>query len=332
MQYRELGQTDIQVPAVILGAWAIGGWMWGGTDERAAIEAIKAGIDAGMNCIDTAPTYGFGLSESIVGKAIAGRRDEVTIATKCGLRWDTDEGELFVENKDNQGRPVCIRSLLTKASLCHECELSLKRLNIDCIDLYQIHWPGKYEDFAEAMEAFDELKHQGKIRAVGVSNFSVTQNQNCLRYGRVDCNQPKYSLLTRRIETDLLPFCRENSIGVIAYSPMELGLLTGKVTMDRTFPDNDIRAGAHFPWYQLPNRKRVLDALESIKPIAAAHDITLAQLALAWVIAQPGVTAAIAGARNPTQALENAQAGDVQLAAAELKQLRDTFEALGEPA
>ena len=332
MRYRKLGKTDIELPAVILGAWAIGGWRWAGTDERDAIEAIQVGIDCGINCIDTAPTYGFGLSEEIVGRAIRGRRDEVTIATKCGLRWDTEDGEFFFKNVDLKGDPVTLRSLLTRESLTLECERSLERLGIDTIDLYQIHWPGSRADFGEAMETLLDLKQQGKIRSIGVSNFSAAMMENCFSYGPLDCNQPKYNLLHRAIETDALPFCRDRNVGVIAYSPMELGLLTGKVTMERTFPKGDIRDESEsMLWFKPENRRRVLEALQSVKPIAEGHGLTLAQLALAWVIAQPGITSAIAGARNPNQTRENAKAGDAQLTPDELSRVGETFSALGKP-
>ena len=333
MQYRQLGKTDIELPVVILGAWAIGGWRWGGTDEQAAIDAIRAGIDCGMNCVDTAPAYGFGLSEEIVGKAIKGRRDEIIVATKCSLRWDCDDGDYHFSDEDLEGNPVTVRIVHSRESLTTECERSLERLGVETIDLYQVHWPGKNSDFGGMMEILLDLKQQGKIRAIGVSNFSSSQMDNCLGHGPLDCCQPKYNLLERDAETETLPFCRKHTVGAIAYSPMELGLLTGKVTMERTFPESDIRSrGDSKPWFKPENRKRVLGALDRIKPIADGHSITLAQLALAWVIAQPGITSAIAGARRPEQAIENAKAGEVNLSEGELAILRREFEALGGPA
>ncbi len=333
MQVRKLGKTDIEIPVVIAGAWAIGGWCWGGTDEADAIAAMQKCIDCGITCIDTAPTYGFGLSEELVGKAVAGRRDEVLIATKCGLRWDTDEGSLFLEADDLEGNKKRIHSVITKDSLFLECERSLKRLKIDTIDLYQIHWPGPNAEFGEAMEALLSLKEQGKIRAIGVSNFSKAMLANCVSHGQLDCNQPKYSALDRKFEEDELPFCIENQIGVIAYSPMEMGLLTGKVTEDRVFPPGDIRGNyQQRPWFKPENRKRILNALDTMKPIADGYGISLANLALAWIIAQKGMTAAIAGVRNPAQVEENARAGDIVLTETEIKTIRDTFEALGAPA
>ncbi len=329
MQYRQLGKSGIKVPTVIAGAWAMGGWCWGGSDEAAAIEAIHAAIDEGMNCIDTAPAYGFGLSEEIIGKAIQGRRDQVIIATKCGLRWDSEEGEFFFDAQDNAGSPLKIYKNLKPAGIIQECEDSLKRLGVDTIDLYQCHWPDKTTPLEDTMPALLKLQEQGKIRAIGVSNFTPEMMETCLGFGRIESDQPKYNLLSRGIEKDVLPFCRKKQIGVITYSSLELGLLTGKVTMDRVFPQDDIRAtGDYTPWFLPQNRKKALDALEKIKPIAEDHGITLGQLAIAWVIAQPGVTSAIVGVRNPQQAKENAKAGNVQIPESELAQVGKAFEDL----
>jgi len=328
MLYRQLGTSDLKVPTIIFGAWAAGGWFWGPQDDADSIRAIHAALDAGINCIDTAPIYGMGHSEEVVGKAIQGRRGQVLLATKCGLRWDTPgEGSNPWTYKGLDGTECTVVRNLHKAAIIAEVEQSLKRLGTDTIDLYQCHWPDPSAPIAETMEALVALKQQGKVRAIGVSNFTPEMMAECLRHGPLASDQPSYSLLRRDIEADVLPFCRERGIGVIVYSPLEQGLLTGKVTMDRTFPDGDYRSG--HPWFQPQNRQRVLDALEKVKPIAAAHGATLGQVAAAWIIAQPGVTAAIVGARSPEQAIENAQAADIRLSADELQAIRSTFEALG---
>lgn len=330
MELRQLGNSGLRVSPVIFGAWAAGGWYWGPQDDADSIRAIHAALDAGVNCIDTAPIYGMGHSEEVVGKAIKGRRDKVVLATKCGLRWDTPgEGSNPWAYKAPDGGEHTIVRNLRKHAIIAEVEQSLKRLGTDVIDLYQCHWPDASTPIAETMEAMVTLRQQGKIRAIGVSNFTPEMMAECLRHAPLASDQPKYSLLAREIEADVLPFCRQHNIGVIVYSPLEQGLLTGRVTMERTFAAGDYRGGR--PWFQPANRQRVLCALEKIKPIAAAHDATLGQVAVAWVIAQPGVTAAIVGARSPEQARENARAADVRLSAAELQVIRKTFEDLGKP-
>lgn len=330
MELRPLGKSDLAVPPIIFGAWAVGGWYWGGQDDADSVRAIRAALDAGITCIDTAPIYGMGHSEEIVGKAIQGRRHEVTLATKCGLRWDTPgQGSNPWTYKGLDGAECTVVRNLHKHAILAEVEQSLRRLGTDVIDLYQCHWPDSSAPIAETMDALVTLKEQGKIRAIGVSNFTAEMMAECLRHGPLASDQPKYSLLAREIEADVLPFCRQHGIGVIVYSPLEQGLLTGKVTMDRAFAEGDYRAGR--PWFQPANRRRVLDALEKVKPIAAAHRATLGQVAIAWTIAQPGITAAIVGARTPEQVRENAQAASLRLSADELQAIRQAFEDLGKP-
>lgn len=330
MQYRQLGQSELRVPTVIFGAWAVGGWYWGPQDDEESVRSLRAAIDAGITCIDTAPMYGMGHSEEIVGRAIQGRRDQVLIATKCGLRWDTpNEGVDYFVCKMPDGSEHPIRRNLHKRAILEEVEQSLRRLGIDAIDLYQCHRPDASSPVEETMDALVTLKDQGKIRAIGVSNFPPELLAECLEHGPLASDQPPYSLLGRDAEADVLPFCREHNVGVIVYSPLEQGLLTGKVTMDRAFPETDYRRNK--PWFRPNNRRRVLDALEEIRPIAEAHDATLAQLIIAWTVAQPGVTAAIVGARTREQARENARAGDLRLGADEVQQVRSVFERLGGP-
>ncbi len=322
MEYRQFGKTEIQIPAVIFGGWAIGGWYWGGTDEETSIKAIQRAIDLGMNCIDTAPVYGFGLGEEIVGKAIKGRRNEVIIATKCGLRWDEEEGEFFFDTYFNGKRYYVYRNN-RKKSIIEECERSLKRLNTDYIDIYQIHWPDKTTPIDESLEALTILQEQGKIRTFGVSNFDINLLKEAVKYARVESDQVKFSLIDRAIVNGLASFCIENQISILAYSPLEQGLLTGKITMETEFKSGDLRKKQF--WFQPENRKKVLDALEKIKPIAKERNVTLAQLVINWTFSQPGITSAIVGARTPEQVEENAGAVNFKLSQEEIQKISEAF-------
>lgn len=329
MEHRKLASTDLQLPVVTFGAWAIGGLFWGGGDDAAAIRAIHAAIDHGIDAIDTAPIYGCGHSETLVGRAIRGRRERVKILTKCGLLWGDAPGEFFFEVKAPDGRAVKGYKNVKADSILRECEQSLARLGVETIDLYQVHWPSDTAAAEETIGALRRLVEQGKIRHIGVSNYSAAQLAEAARFAPVVSNQIEYSLLKRQIESDPLPYCRQNNVGVLAYSPMAMGLLTGKVTMDRQFDEADLRH--ELRWFQPQNRSRVVAALEQVRPIADAHGATLAQLSVAWVIAQAGITTALVGARNAHQAAENAGAAEVKLSPAEQTALRRTFEALGEP-
>ncbi len=324
MQMRQLGQSDVKVSPVIFGAWAIGGWMWGGSEEKESIAAIRASVEAGANTIDTAAVYGMGYSEELVGRAIKGIRDKVIIATKCGMRWDTPEGTDPWQQKDNQGRDITIRKNSRRESIIHECELSLKRLGVETIDLYQIHWPDTSTPVEESMKAMVQLKEQGKIRAIGVSNYDAKWLSDAMKVAPLASDQPPYSLIQRKIEKEVLPFCREHNIGVIVYSPLERGLLAGAVSPDRKFPPGDHRAGHKY--FSVENRKRVLSALEKIKPIAQRHGASLAQLAINWTVHEPGITAALVGARNAEQATHNAQAMQFKLTDDERAQIRAAFD------
>lgn len=326
MQYRKLGHSELEVPAIIFGAWAIGGWFWGETDEQDAVEAIRAGIEEGVTCVDTAPIYGAGHSEEVVGRALKGRRDRAIIATKCGLRWDLEEGQHYFRTSMPAVGEVTVCKNLKPDSIRHECEQSLMRLQTDYIDLYQYHWPDETTSLDDTMAALLDLQRQGKVREIGVSNFTPEMIDQCLRKGRVASTQPKYNLLERHIEEDILPYAREKGLGVIVYSPLAQGLLTGKVAMDREFREGDMRAGQL--WFRPVNRQKVLDALDQVQPLAAKHGCSLAQLSLAWTIAQPGVTSAIVGARDAAQVKENAAAAGVSLSKEELAQIRAAFEAV----
>jgi methylglyoxal reductase len=326
MSTRRLGRSDLQIHPVVLGAWAIGGSMWGGQDEKRSIDAIAASIDAGVNLIDTAPVYGLGKSEELVGRAIRGRRDQVLIATKCGLTWDRAEGTLRFTMIDVDESPRPIHYDMSPAAVRRGLEDSLRRLGTDRIDLLQIHWPDPAIPTDQMFEEMLRLKQEGKVRWLGVCNFSRPQLEVGKRVAEIVSQQPQYNLLDREIEAEVLPWCQREQVGVIVYSPMARGLLTGKYGLDHQFPANDHRAGIR--WFGPAWRPRVLAALEKARPIAAGYGISLGNLAVAWTLAQPGVTGAIVGARDAAQAQENARAASVRLAPADVKALSELF-ALG---
>ncbi len=325
MQFRQLGNSDLKVSSIIFGAWAIGGWMWGGAEEKDAIEAIDASIAGGATSIDTAAVYGYGRSEEIVGKAIKGKRDKVQILTKYGLRWDDTEGEHFFAWTDENGEKNIYRNA-RKKSIIHECEQSLKRLGTDYIDLYQCHWRDPSTPVEETMEAMVQLLKEGKIKAAGVSNFTVEDMKIANKICPIASDQPPYSMVLRKIEKDVLPFCRENNIGVIVYSPLQRGLLTGKFSPDVKFKEGDHRGNENH--FKPENIKRTNAFLEKIKPIADAHEATLGQLVIAWTIAQPGVTSAIVGARDAEQCKENLKADAIKLSTDELNEIANQLKQL----
>ena len=299
MRIRQLGKTDLHLTVVGFGAWAIGGggwkFAWGPQDDNESIAAIRKALDLGINWIDTAAIYGLGHSEEVVGKAIKGLAKRPIIATKCGLVWD---------EKGN------ISNRLKRESIRAEVEASLKRLDIDVIDLYQIHWPIPDEDVEEGWETMARLVQEGKIRYAGVSNFNVSQLKRSQLIHPVASLQPPYSMLKRDVERDILPYCGQNSIGVVVYSPMQKGLLTGKITRERVnaFPPDDHRRGD--PEFNEPLLSHNLDLVNKLTVIAQKHGKTVAQLAIAWVLRRPEVTAAIVGTRHPDQVAETALAGD----------------------
>ncbi len=306
MELRPLGKSAVNVSPVIFGAWAIGGWMWGGSDETSAIKAIQASLEHGVNTIDTAPIYGMGLSEELVGKAIQGIRDKVVLATKCGMRWDTEEGSDPWQSQNTHGQPIIIRKNLRPASIFYECEQSLKRLKTDVIDLYQIHWPDSSTPIEDAWNAMVKLKKQGKVRAIGVCNFSLEQLKVAHAMHPVDSLQSPYSLIRRDLEQDIIPFCKSKKISVLAYSPLERGLLTGKYRPHQKLAKGDHRAEK--PTFSPHFLTQIIFALSFIHPLVEQHHSTLAQLIINCTIHRPGITAALVGARNPLQAIENAHA------------------------
>jgi len=308
---RTIGGSGISASAVGLGTWAIGGWMWGGTDERQSIAAIQASIDAGISLIDTAPAYGMGLAETIVGKAIAGRRDKVVLVTKCGLVWHVNEGAYFFHQ---DGKPV--HRYLGAASIRHEVEESLKRLGTDYIDHYVTHWQDATTPIAETVETLVRLKDEGKIRSIGASNVSPEDLVAYIATGALDAIQEEYSMVRRDIETTLLPLCRTSAVSVLSYSSLALGLLSGKVGPERVFAGDDQRKGN--PRFSQANREKIARLTRGLEPVANAHGASIAQVVIAWTIAQPGITFSLCGARDPAQAVENAAAARLRLAENEL--------------
>jgi aryl-alcohol dehydrogenase-like predicted oxidoreductase len=327
-EMRELGTSGVKVTPVIFGAWAVGGWMWGGNDEADSIAAIRASIDHGVTTIDTAAVYGQGYGEEVVGKAIRGLRERVQVATKGGMTWDLDGGSDPWATQDRLGRDVTIRRNSSPKTIPIECERSLKRLGVDVIDLYQVHWPDTTTPVEDTMAALVKLKDQGKIRAIGVSNYDATWIAKAADAGPLASLQPPYSLIQRKIEKEILPACRERNIGVIVYSPMERGLLTGSVPPDRNFPPGDHRVTHKF--FKPENRKLVLDSLDKVRPIAERHGVSLAQMVINWTIQVPGITAAIVGARNAEQAEHNAKALSFRLSPEECAEIRAAFDATSE--
>lgn len=317
MEYRKLGKTDLTLSAITFGAWAAGGWMWGSTDRRDAIAAIQASVDEGVTSIDTAPIYGQGESEEIVGEAIAQLgRDKVQLLTKFGMRWDLEQpqGALAMHTQDNSGRAIDVYKYAGKASVIKEVEDSLRRLHTDYIDLLQIHWPDLSTPISETMEAMEQLLAQGKIRAAGVCNYSVAQVQEALDSLPIASNQVPYSMLNRGIEQELVPYALQHDLGIIAYSPMERGLLTGKYKGETALQQGDHRQ----EYFKKFASKDVNGFLERIRPLADQKDATLAQLVLRWTTLQPGITVVLAGARNAQQAVANAQAMRIDLSPADL--------------
>ena len=314
MLTREIGRSGLGASVVGLGTWAIGGWMWGGTNEADSIDAIKASIDEGVSLIDSAPAYGQGLAEQIVGKAIKGQRNGVVLATKCGLVWHVQKGHHFF-NYDSG--PV--HRYLGKESIVFEVEQSLTRLGTDYIDLYITHWQDATTPIAETMEALESLKKQGKIRAIGASNVSAEDLKGYLAAGQLDAIQEEYSMVKRGLEQTLLPTCIANNVSTLSSSSLALGLLSGKIGPERKFTGDDHRKDN--PRFSIGNRQKIARLMTAISPIAEAHKATSAQIVIAWTLQQPGITFALCGARSVEQARENAKAGRIRLSPAEAKSI-----------
>lgn len=301
MDFRRLGRTDLNVSVIGFGTWAIGGSFWGPTIPSESVAAIHKAIDSGINLIDTAPVYGNGKSEKLVGKAIKGRRPQVIIATKCGLHF---KGSQAI----NDLKPASIRA---------ELEASLKRLGTDVIDLYQCHWPDPDTPIEETIGEMVKMKDEGKIRAIGVSNFDAALVKKAQAVAPIASNQVPYSMLNRDIEKELVPFCIEHDIGIMAYGPLGGGILSGKYEKKPKFGRNDART-FFYQYYEEPLWSKVQLLLKELERIAAQHDKPVAQVAINWARQQPGLTVALVGARNPHQAEMNAVAGSWSLSEEEL--------------
>jgi aryl-alcohol dehydrogenase-like predicted oxidoreductase len=317
MKTRRLGHTDLDITLLGFGAWAIGGsgWAfgWGSQDDRESIAAIREAIDLGINWIDTAAIYGLGHSEEVVAAALEGVRNRPYVFTKCERVWN-ERGE--------------IGKSLKADSIRRECEASLKRLRVDVIDLYQIHWPEPAEDVEEGWETLNRLKTEGKVRWIGVSNFDAAQLARASTIAPVASLQPPYSMLRRDIEESILPYCLAHGIGTIVYSPMQSGLLTGSWSQERmaALPADDWRKekNRHF---QPPLFERNLQLVEVLRPIAARHGATPGQVAIAWTLRHPAVTAAIVGARKPGQLRDLVPAATLTLTATDLAAIDDFLKA-----
>ena len=309
MRTRLLGNTDLNLTVVGLGTWAIGGpWQfgWGPQDDDEAVATILKAVDLGINWIDTAAIYGCGHSEELVGKALKQTKTKPIIATKCSLLWN--------EKREKIG---CLKA----ESIRKECEDSLKRLGVEAIDLYQMHWPDPENDLEEGWGEMARLRKQGKVRHIGVCNFNIGQLDRICKIAPVASLQPPYSMIRRDTENELLPYCKKHNIGVVAYSPMQRGLLTGKFSKKylATLAPDDHRLKS--PDFQEPQFGATLALVEKLKPIAERNKRTLSQLAIAWVLRRPEVTAAIVGARKPAQITETAPAADWLLTKNEITEI-----------
>lgn len=328
MELRRLGTSDIEITPIVLGTWGIGGWWWGGSDDEQAKEAINRALDLGANCIDTAPAYGFGHAEKLIGEAIKGRRDEVYLATKCGLRWDLEEGQHFFDDDTEQAGEVSVYRCLSRDSIMTEVERSLERLGVEHIDLYQCHWPDPTTPIEESMGALMELLDQGVIGAVGVSNFDLDQHRECLRHGHLHSSQPRFSLLMNESLTTVIPFCHEHDIATLVYSPLEQGLLTGKIDTSTEFSEGDKRPDKN-PWFAEDAMKKALEMIdETLRPIAKEHDATVAQVTIATTIALEGITGALLGCRQPKHVEENIGAAELELSDEEIARIVEAFSGL----
>lgn len=332
MRYHSIGNTDIKASVVGFGAWAIGGGVWWGQEpsDDESISAVHAALAAGVTLIDTAPAYGFGRSEEIVGRAIRGQRDKVVIATKCGLWWKDQRGAKFIEIGD---RPLnrCLRP----DTIAVEIEDSLRRLDTDYIDLYQTHWPAiepELTPIADTMACLLKLKDAGKIRAIGVCNVTPAELEAYMACGPVASDQFRYSMLHRVPEADILPLCQKKQLATLTYMSLEQGLLTGKVGMDRVFSKDEFRSNADWnPWYKPENRRRILNLLAQWRPLTEQYRCSQAALTVAWTLAQSGVTHVLCGGRRAQQITETAAAADLAIAPEDIQRMGRDIESLGKP-
>jgi len=317
MIYRKIGNTDLELSVITFGAWAAGGWMWGGNEHGDSINAIRAAYEHGVTSIDTAPIYGQGASEQIIGEAIKGiPRDKIQILTKYGLRWDLAKGQFYMKSITNSGKEIDVYKYAGKESIIEECERSLRLLNTDYIDLYQIHWPDPTTPIQESMDAIDKLIQSGKVRYAGVSNFNLEQFKEAEKYVNIVSNQVSYSMIKCEIVNKLVPYMPENNKSILVYSPLGRGILTGKFKPRHRFAKGDHRA--NLPAYYDKNILLINDFLNKLRPLADEKEASISQLVIRWTIEQPGITVALVGARNANQAIQNAVAMDLELSENEL--------------
>ncbi|HDP98248.1 MAG TPA: aldo/keto reductase [bacterium] len=311
MKTRKLGKDGPDLTVIGLGAWAIGGpwiWGWGTQDDQQSIDTIHRAIDLGINWIDTAAVYGLGHSESILGGALRGIRKKVIVATKCGLVWN------------NKGK---VRNDLSPASIRKELEASLQRLQTDYIDLYQFHWPDPNIPVEKSWETMVQLKQEGKIRFIGVSNFDVPLLERCEKIAHVDSLQPQYNMVKRDSEKKILPYCEQVGVGVVAYSPMMSGLLSGKFDLSKIAAGDWRRKSDDF---REPKLSKHLALVDELRPIANKYNATVAQLVVAWVLKQHTVTSAIVGARRPDQVVENVKSAELEISDEDWETIENTIQ------
>jgi aryl-alcohol dehydrogenase-like predicted oxidoreductase len=312
MEYRQLGKSDLKVSVIGYGAWGIGGEpFWNTEGEESSTRSIEKAIDMGVNFYDTAPVYGFGYSEELLGRALQSKRKDVIIATKCGLVWEKEKLK-------------AIRKRATRESILKEIDLSLKRLRTDYIDLYQVHWPDETTPIEETMDTLIKIQKEGKIRHIGVSNYSANQMKESLKYGQIVSLQPMYSMLERDVEEERLPFCIENGIGVVCYSPLASGVLTGKYDENTRFEDwrGQGIIGNFTGEVYVSHIKKV----KQVEKIAEKNGKTLAQLAINWLLHQQGVSTAIVGVKTPDQVEQNIGAVGWEISNNDLKEISDILE------
>jgi aryl-alcohol dehydrogenase-like predicted oxidoreductase len=327
MKSIKLGNSDVEISPLTFGAWAIGGWLWGGAEEKAAINAIRAAYDLGITTIDTAPAYGFGKSESLIAEALEGvDRTKYQILTKYGIDWTSTNGDFHFATTDNDGNPVNLYRNARPERVIKECEDSLRRLKTDYVDLLQIHWPDSTTPIAVTMEAVGRLIEQGKVRAAGVCNYSVTQVEEALKVLPIVSNQVPFSLVNRGIMSDVIPQALKKGLGILPYSPLQRGLLTGKFKPDQEFREGDNRKDSKY--FKPENIRRVNEMLEKIRPLADAHNATISQIIINWTSRQPAIASVLVGARDEKQVAENAGALAFELTESELEYINTLAEGL----
>ena len=302
------GKTDLEVSPIVLGTWVSGGWAWGGADDKDSVMAILRAFELGINFVDTAPVYGFGKSELIIGEALKqwGPRENIVVATKFGLEWDEREN---------------IRRNCSPDRIREEVDQSLKRLGVHRIDLYQMHWPDRNTPLESSIEALLKLQEEGKIRHIGLSNFDADQLEACCKVAPISSLQPPYNIFERGAESAILPCCQRNEIATLVYGGLCRGLLSGNFKGDEQFPKGDLRRAD--PKFKPDRFRQYVKAVDAMKKLAAKYDKTMAQFALRWALQQPGITAVIAGARTSKQVEDNAGVSGWTISEADIRKVDD---------